>query len=524
MKQENLLYAFSQFARYQPQRIVISVGEYEYCYDQLLKKVQKISGWIASLSLPSESRVGVFTQRDFLGYAAVYACVWAGVTYVPLNPKLPIDRLKKIIKCAQLSAIITEKDNIGVVNDIVGPSCELDFLSIDSGSGQDDFISWSGIDDLKTLEILEKPAVVNPNTGAYLMFTSGTTGEPKGILATVANLQHYLDYMQRRYHITPNDRLSQLFELSFDASTFDLFMSVNHGASFHTVPDNQLLAPGVFIQNKVLTLWFGVPSNIAYMHKMRLLKPNCFPDLRISIFGGEPMPQTSMQAWHAAAPNTVLDNVYGPTEATVTCFMQRCNDSTSVTKERGVMSIGIPYDGMLGAIVDANGKFISVGEKGELLIAGPQLTPGYWQDDDLAQARFCSMEHPIHGTLRWYFTGDLAIEDENGIFHHLGRIDNQIKVSGHRVELEEIDSVLRDVAKTNTVAAVPWLVEHGSARGVVAFICQSEIEISEIRELIQMQLPAYMVPRQIITMDTLPYTLNGKVDRKALVKLLEERM
>jgi acyl-coenzyme A synthetase/AMP-(fatty) acid ligase len=354
------------------------------------------------------------------------------------------------------------------------------------------------------------------------MYTSGTTGEPKGILATVANLRHYLDFMQARYQIGPVDRLSQLFESSFDASLFDILMTLNHGASFHVVPESQIMAPGKFIQDARLTLFFGVPSTIAFLNRMRMLKPGTFPLLRISIFGGEPLPRTSMLAWLEAAPNTVLDNVYGPTEATVTCFIQRCAATAPVTPERDVLAIGQPYDGMLGGVVDKDSHFIGPGQHGEIVIAGPQVTPGYWRDPQLTAQKFRHLVHPEFGEQIWYFTGDAGYQDNAGVFHHLGRLDHQIKVSGHRVELEEVDTHLRAVCGSDAAAAVAWPVEHGSARGLVAFVSGTSLDSAAIVERLKQRMPGYMVPRRVIQLDALPYTLNGKVDRKALTDRLQQ--
>lgn len=521
-KSANLLAPFAKYACLYPQQLALSVNDCEYSYGQLLSAVQRVAGWIVAQSIEKGARIGILANRDFSGYASIYAAVWAGVTYVPLNPKLPLERIKKIVKHAQLNALIVDDAQGKDLRNILGETPNIPVLSLKGASGSNGSIIWDGEYELDEMSLLEQPLAVDDSLGVYIMFTSGTTGEPKGILATIANLRHYLNFMQQRYRVQPADRLSQLFELSFDASAFDLFMSINHGASFHTVPENQLLTPASFIKHKELTIWFGVPSNIAFMQKMKLLQPNSFPGIRVSVFGGEPLTWKEMRAWRMAAPNAIMDNVYGPTEATVTCFIQRCDDTTPVTEGRAVMSIGRPYTGNYGAIVDESGAFLAAGEKGELIIAGPQVTPGYWQDDKLTNNRFRIMTHPEYGEQRWYFTGDLAIEDPCGTFHHLGRIDNQVKVSGHRVELEEIDSILREAAESDAVAAVPWPIEDGTARGIVAFVCQSEQGAGEMRAYMQKQLPAHMVPRRIILTDTLPYTLNGKVDRKALIEKLRK--
>jgi len=181
----------------------------------------------------------------------------------------------------------------------------------------------------------------------------------------------------------------------------------------------------------------------------------------------------------------------------------------------------MPYEGMYGAIIDDAETFLPSGTKGELLIAGPQVTSGYWQNSKLTESRFRVLDHPVLGKHCWYFTGDWAYEDDNGVFHHLGRMDNQIKLSGHRVELEEIDVALKKAAESEIVASIAWPVEQGSARGIVAFICGSKVDVVDIREKMLDVLPKYMIPRRFIVCESLPYTLNGKVDRKLLAEKLE---
>ena len=515
MKNSNILSPFEILALQSPNKLAMVIDGREYFYGEVLDKVRLIAGWMKSNISEDVNRVGILASRDFLGYVSIYAAIWSGITFVPLNPKFPVSRIKNIIERSKLGAIVYDRKNVDILDNVLSELSEseksLPLLLLNTALSAE----------LDEKPVLKYPANVDDSEGAYLMYTSGTTGKPKGILATVGNLKHYLSFKQERYKICSSDRLSQVFELSFDASIFDLLMSIKHGASLFTVPESQLLAPGRFIKESQLTLWFGVPSHIAFMDKMHLLVPDCFPDLRISIFGGEPLPVTSMRVWRLAAPNSRMDNVYGPTEATVTCFVQECNESTPVTDSRGVMSIGMPSEGNFGAIIGSSDEFLTPGEAGELVIAGPQVTEGYWLDKNLTELRFRYLDHPSLGKQRWYFTGDWAFEDKNGVFHHLGRMDNQIKLSGHRVELEEIETTLREVSGSNAVAAVPWPYEQGTARGIVAFICKPGKTINEMRENIKQILPAYMIPRRFVIIDALPYTLNGKVDRKLLIEQLD---
>lgn len=514
----NLLSGFERYAQKNPSALAFELGERSVSYGEVVARVQPVAAWLTRLGDPSQQRVGIVSGRSVGGFLAVLGALWAGAMYVPLNTKMPRTRLTAMAEKADLTALLVD-------------SSGMEFLRTLPNAGSIPVLLMDDVDtphlgaDLESmLPSSQQPsATLSSDQFAYLMFTSGTTGEPKGIAATVENLRHYLAFMQQRHSIAPGDRMSQLFELSFDASVYDILMSLNHGASFHVVPDSLLLAPASFIRDKKLTRWFGVPSNIAFMNKARLLKADAFPELRLAFFGGEPFPANLVSAWRIAAPNARIDNVYGPTETTVTCFVQDCSEPLAVTKERAVVAIGKPYTGMLGAVLDESGRFLPDGETGELLIAGPQVTPGYWRDETLTAQRFVELDHPEYSRQRWYRTGDFGYRDATGVYHHLGRMDNQIKVSGHRVELEDVETHLRVAAGSSEVAAVPWPVEQGSARGIVGFVCVNKSEPNEIRMAMRAALPSYMVPSRVICLAEMPYTLNGKVDRKKLAAMLDSQ-
>ncbi len=283
------------------------------------------------------------------------------------------------------------------------------------------------------------------------------------------------------------------------------------------------MAPARFIQQRELTFWASVPSAITFLTRLKLLKDGCFPSLRVSYFCGEPLPYSSAMAWRNAAPNSVIDNHYGPTEATVACSMHRLSNDSFLTSGRDIISIGKPYPEMKMAIVDAEKKFLPASERGELALAGPQITAGYLGDDLLTARRLQMLDHPSCVPMTWYLTCDMAFEDENGEFHHLGRIDNQVKILGHRVELEELDAHLRRICGVDTVATVAWPVNEGLAEGIVAFVSESKIALNHIRSTLQECLPPWVLPREILSIEEIPLTANGKIDRKALLNLLSER-
>jgi len=371
-------------------------------------------------------------------------------------------------------------------------------------------------DDLPAHDPGDRPREMDQEDTAYMIFTSGSTGVPKGVLVPVRAVAHLVSTLQSIYGFKPEDRFSKAYNLNFDGSVHDMFTTWNAGASLHPVPASQLMAPAKFIQEREITVWASVPSTAVFLEKMKMLQPGVFPSLRHTIMSGEPLPVRSAQAWQSAAPNSTVDNICGHTECCVFSTLQRLTDPPYVTPNRGLVAIGTPLPGLEAAVFDESCQQLADGLEGELALAGPQVAKGYFQDPERTAARF-----PVINGKVWYRSGDLVYRDDRGIYHHLGRVDSQVKILGHRVELGEVEAILAEACGTDSVAVVAWPIEYGSARGLVAFHCAVGLESRKIRDEMASRLPAHAVPRQIRLIETLPITSNGKIDRKALVEQLE---
>lgn len=505
---------------HQPSRPALYVGGEFYSYGELGDLAATMAAFLGDPAHGRVARVGILASRSLPAFAGILAACWAGVTFVPLNPKYPEERLAAIIRNSQLSAIVLDSAGCQALTGKVAACCPQVFLA----PCQDDQ-TMGGVK-IHGRQTLARYAPILPvsaprEENAYLLFTSGTTGEPKGVMVTTANVAHFLAVSQDRYQLTADDRVSQQSEITFDHITFDLFMAWGAGASVHVVPESMVMAPAEFIRKQELTVWFAVPSVIFFLKDMKLLKPGIFPTLRISLFAGEPLPKDSADAWQEAAPNSRVDNLYGPTEVTVDCLWQPYAPPFAVTPNRGVVAIGTPYPGMSAAIVDAGRKFSGAGEIGELAVSGPQVSAGYWNNPELTAQRYPRLRHPELGETIWYLTGDLSYQDAAGVFHYLGRVDNQVKVLGQRLELEDVEFHLRAVCRTDSVAVVAWPVRHGTAQGLIAFVTDSALDQRLVKDGLRQRVLAYMIPRRIVYLEQLPLNLNGKVDRKALVARLE---
>ena len=508
-----------------PAHPAIACEGVELSYSELADLARRIAtalihsaGWSAGGNLLP--RVGILASRSIDACTGLLGTSWAGGTYIPMGLKSPEDRLVAIMDQCQLAALICDAQGAKLLTGRVLAACPPLVLMPEPGRLLPARIP-RGLDiralrDLPAAASAFPPAPIQPTDLAYIIFTSGTTGPPKGVMISAGAVRHYIEVVTVLLGLHADDRALEVCELSFDFSVLDMFATWHVGASLHVLPANQVLTAVKFARESRLTVWNSVPSLVGMLHQIKALPPAALPDLRLTVFGGEPLPLSIVETWRLAAPNSMVHNLYGPTEATVSCLSQPVTNPPLVTPNRNVIAIGSPFPGLEAAILTADYQFASPNEAGELAISGEQLAQGYLNANELTKSRF-----PLIEGKRWYLTGDLAFRDPSGIYHHLGRIDNQVKVLGNRVELEEIDTHLRELSRADLVATIAWPVIEGSAKGLVAFIAGSAVKPERILTELKRRLPAYSVPSKIVPIAQMPLNHNSKVDRSALVRILE---
>lgn len=468
----------------------------------------------------------VFAYRSVTAFAGVLGALLRGHGYVPLNRTFPPERTRIMLEQAGCRALVVDNESAGQLESILdGVGRPFLLLLPDRGNVASLAGRWPGhvvlgSRDLKRAESWE-PVSVSPDSIAYLLFTSGSTGNPKGVMVAQRNVTAFLDFVIERYGVNEEDRFSQTFDMTFDLSVFDMFVAWERGACVCCPSQKALINPGKFILQAGLTVWFSVPSTAVFMKRLGMLKPERYPTLRWSLFCGEALPLEVACGWAEAAPQSTVENLYGPTELTIACTAYRWDAERSPGEsDLGVVPIGSPFPSMTALVVDENLQQVPPGEEGELLMTGPQLTPGYWKDPEKTAAAFVA---PPGRRGVFYRTGDRVRRPAaDGPLLYLGRLDHQIKIHGHRVELGEVEAVLREESGVDAVIALGWPVTVSGAGGIEAFLGDTEVDVDAVRGRMAARLPRYMVPRKLHLLPRLPLNPNGKFDRKALLAMLEQ--
>jgi amino acid adenylation domain-containing protein len=516
---------FLRSARLHAERTALVADGITLSYAQLSAAAQRLAATIESLTQNRFCAVlGVGTTTVF---ESILGVLVSGRAYVPLNPAFPTARTAYMIEASAVDLVLVDRAGAALLPELIPQlPTALTFLLPHATDGtladlkrRFPRMRFGGASGVAAGAYVAR-APIEP---AYLMFTSGSTGKPKGVVVANDNVRSFIESMKRIYDFGPEDRFSQMFDLTFDLSVFDMFVCWEAGASLCVVPPKSRMAPAAFLRKAELTVWFSVPAVAAFMNQLKTLRANNFPSLRYSLFCGEPLPASVAEAWQLAAPASRLDNLYGPTELTIACSYHRWSPASPSLCLNGIVPIGAVYDGLQAAIVDAELRKVPVGDAGELCVRGPQTTPGYWRNPELTAQRFVAMPWVDDADNRWYRTGDLVRELAGGQMAFVGRVDNQVKILGYRVELGEVEAKLREAGETDFAIAVPWpIAAGGGASGLVACLAGSPVADESILAACRATLPAYMVPQWLLRLDKMPLNSNGKIDRNALRALVEE--
>jgi D-alanine--poly(phosphoribitol) ligase subunit 1 len=477
------------------------IGETFYTYGELASSISEVQKLTEPYS--RETHVGVYLSDDIETYASILALWMSGRAFVPINPQFPWARNRNIMKQLELKVLLHSVD---IDTDQIAHGCKT--------------IYTGDMDSLPK----EMPSLseFKGESDAYVLFTSGSTGVPKGVRISFNNLNAFVrDFIgYPAYAFSSEDRFLQIYDLSFDASVHCYTVPLAVGACTYTIPpgDIKYLAAYKIMEEQELTFVKMPPSTLSFL---RPYFPSIqLPDLKYCLLGGEAFPSDLVNQWESSIPNALVQNVYGPTEVTINCLIYDWNGLGGARKQvNGTGAIGRGFGSNRILIMTENGKPAGVGETGELLVAGEQVSPGYWNNEELNQKAFVDIVYEGKSR-RYYRTGDVVSMDDQGDVMYHGRNDEQVQVQGYRVELGEIESVARDYLGGLNVMAFGREKNAGEMTLVLA-IESEEKETGGLKDHLMQHMPPYMIPEKILCVKHFPRQISGKLDRRAINELIE---
>ncbi len=470
-----------------------------YTYRELAIAVSNIRNTLTIATQRQDKLIGLVTNDDLQTYASILALWLEGKAYVPINPEVPLERNLQVLSLTEATYVL-DSSIASVYTDytVLNPTVT------------------------DEVEIYVEPAVIDENDIAYILFTSGTTGQPKGVPITFSNVQALVTAIddEPSFNLQASDRCLQMFELTFDFSVVAYLFPLLAGACFYTIPKGAIKYFYIFklISEQKLTVLTMVPSIINYLRPY-FSEINA-PHVRYCSFGGGALHSDIAKEWSTCLPNSKIFNYYGPTEFTVYSGFYEYIPNSATKAYNGVIAIGTPQKNTSYLLVDQKNEEVAVGVTGELCLAGPQITNGYWKNKAKnTQSFFTRLESGV--SVRYYKTGDLCIKDDEGDFLYVGRVDFQVKIRGYRVELAEIEFHAR-VKSDHKVAMVALAITNhlGNAELGLA-IASDPFDTTTIFEHMRTQMPPYMIPMHTVFVKEFPHSINGKIDRKALKKYFD---
>lgn len=500
--QTNVTYWLDRTAEKHPDKIAFADAAKERTFAGLRKEARAVASGLIDKGLRKKPVV-VYMEKGVDVITAFMGIAYSGNFYSPIDVTMPISRVNKILEVLSPQVIITTSELAGNVKD---------FLF------QGEVLIWEDeiTQEIQEEKLAEVQGKIIDTDLLYVLFTSGSTGLPKGVTITHRSVIDYIDWVTETFQIEADDSFGNQAPFYFDNSILDIYSTVKSGATCHIVPQTLFSQPVrllEYLKEKKINTIFWVPSALIIVSKVKAFRNvDLNGTLKRCLFCGEVMPNKQLNIWRKYLPEVQYANLYGPTEITDACTYYMVDREFSDDEP---LPIGIPMKNTEILVLNEENQPVGEGEVGELCVRGTSLSMGYYNNPEKTREAF--VQNPLNQTVPEiiYRTGDLVKYNAYGELIYLSRKDFQIKHMGHRIELGEIETAVSSIQEISLCCCL-----YDEKRSKIVLFLDTELEKAYIIEQISKLVPSYMYPNKVIVLENMPINANGKIDRVKLKEML----